>query len=59
GCRQSCGAAQSIRRRFQEKGIPVLIIEGDCVDDREYQEGQILTRLEAFLESLRERSVNL
>lgn len=58
GCRQSCGAAQSIRRRFQEKGIPVLIIEGDCVDDREYQEGQILTRLEAFLESLKERPVN-
>ena len=55
GCRQSCGAAQAIRRRFQERGIPVLLIEGDCVDDREYQEGQILTRLEAFLESLGER----
>ncbi len=55
GCRQSCGAAQTIRMRFQQRGIPVLVIEGDCVDERELQEGQILTRLEAFLESLRER----
>ncbi|MGQ9475034.1 MAG: 2-hydroxyacyl-CoA dehydratase subunit D [Actinomycetota bacterium] len=52
GCRQSCGGAPLVKRTLQEKGVPVLIIDGDCVDPREYQEGQISTRLEAFLESL-------
>jgi len=53
GCRQSCGGAQLVKQALQEKGIPTLILDGDCVDEREYQEGQISTRLEAFLESLR------
>ncbi|MBC7253365.1 MAG: 2-hydroxyacyl-CoA dehydratase [Actinobacteria bacterium] len=52
GCRQSCGGAPLVKKALQEKGVPVLIIDGDCVDQREYQEGQISTRLEAFLESL-------
>jgi benzoyl-CoA reductase/2-hydroxyglutaryl-CoA dehydratase subunit BcrC/BadD/HgdB len=53
GCRQSCGGAYLVKRALQKKGIPTLILDGDCVDDREYQEGQVLTRLEAFLESLK------
>jgi len=53
GCRQSCGGANLVKKALQERGIPTLIIDGDCVDEREYQEGQIATRLEAFLESLR------
>ncbi len=52
GCRQSCGGAQLVKRALQAKGVPTLILDGDCVDEREYQEGQISTRLEAFLESL-------
>lgn len=52
GCRQSCGGALLVKQALQEKGIPTLILDGDCVDEREYQEGQIGTRLEAFLESL-------
>ena len=53
GCRQSCGGAELIKQALQERGIPTLILDGDCVDEREYQEGQLSTRLEAFLESLR------
>jgi benzoyl-CoA reductase/2-hydroxyglutaryl-CoA dehydratase subunit BcrC/BadD/HgdB len=53
GCRQSCGGALLVKQALQAKGIPTLILDGDCVDEREYQEGQISTRLEAFLESLR------
>ncbi len=53
GCRQSCGSAMLVKRALKEAGVPVLTIEGDCVDQREYQEGQLSTRLEAFLESLR------
>ena len=52
GCRQSCAGAMQLKKALQEKGIPTLLLDGDCVDEREYQEGQISTRLEAFLESL-------
>src|SRR4030042_5508673 len=52
GCRQSCGGAVHIKRELRRRGIPTLLLDGDCVDPREYQEGQISTRLEAFLESL-------
>ena len=52
GCRQSCGGAALVKQALHERGVPTLILEGDCVDEREYQEGQIATRLEAFLESL-------
>ena len=53
GCRQSCGGAMLVKRALQARGVPTLILDGDCVDEREYQEGQLSTRLEAFLESLR------
>jgi len=53
GCRQSCGGALLVKEALQAKGVPTLFLDGDCVDEREYQEGQISTRLEAFLESLR------
>ncbi len=52
GCRQSCGGAPLVRSRLLTAGIPTLILEGDCVDEREYQEGQMRTRVEGFLESL-------
>ncbi len=52
GCRQSCGGAALVKQELQARGIPTLILDGDCVDEREYQEGQVSTRLEAFLESL-------
>jgi len=52
GCRQSAGGAALVRRALLREGIPVLLLEGDCIDSREYQEGQAATRLEAFLESL-------
>jgi benzoyl-CoA reductase/2-hydroxyglutaryl-CoA dehydratase subunit BcrC/BadD/HgdB len=52
GCRQSTGGSPVIRDRLLAAGIPCLILEGDCVDEREYQEGQTRTRLETFLSSL-------
>lgn len=56
GCRQSCGGAALVKQALQARGVPTLILDGDCVDEREYQEGQISTRLEAFLESLDSRA---
>jgi benzoyl-CoA reductase/2-hydroxyglutaryl-CoA dehydratase subunit BcrC/BadD/HgdB len=52
GCRQSCAGAAQVKQSLQAAGIPTLFLDGDCVDEREYQEGQLSTRLEAFLESL-------
>lgn len=52
GCRQSCGGAVLVKRSLLQIGVPTLLLDGDCVDEREFQEGQVSTRLEAFLESL-------
>ena len=52
GCRQGTGARGMIQQGFREIGIPVLNLEVDCVDLRNFSEGQLKTRLEAFLEML-------
>lgn len=52
GCRQGAGARGLIENGLKEIGIPVLNIEVDCVDSRKFTEGQIRTRLEAFMEML-------
>lgn len=52
GCRQSCGGAYIIKDFLQEKGIPMLILDGDGADVRNYARGQTRTRIEAFLEML-------
>jgi len=36
-------------------GVPVLNLEVDCVDPRNFAEGQLRTRIEAFTEMLAER----
>lgn len=50
GCRQGTGARGLIADRLRESGVPVLNLEVDCVDPRNFPEGQLRTRLEAFLE---------
>ncbi len=52
GCRQSQGTIAILRKRFREEGIPFLELDGDCIDENGYQEGQIRVRLEAFLETI-------
>jgi benzoyl-CoA reductase/2-hydroxyglutaryl-CoA dehydratase subunit BcrC/BadD/HgdB len=43
-----------IQRIVGEKmGIPTVMIEADMVDERSFSEGQIETRIEAFIELLR------
>jgi benzoyl-CoA reductase/2-hydroxyglutaryl-CoA dehydratase subunit BcrC/BadD/HgdB len=43
-----------IQRIVQQKmGIPTVMIEADMVDERSFSEGQIETRIEAFIELLR------
>jgi benzoyl-CoA reductase/2-hydroxyglutaryl-CoA dehydratase subunit BcrC/BadD/HgdB len=52
GCRQSNGAVRMIRDTVAHYGVPFLELDGDCVDPRNYAEGQYRTRIEAFLEIL-------
>jgi len=55
GCRQGTGARGLIMEGLKEINVPVLNLEVDCVDNRPFAEGQIKTRLEAFIEMLSDR----
>lgn len=52
GCKQSVGGVMLLREKMQEMGIPMLVLDGDGMDRRNSHDGQIRTRLEAFLEML-------
>ncbi len=55
GCRQGTGTRGLIQGALQEHDLPVLNLEVDCVDARQFAHGQIRTRLEAFVEMLQQR----
>ena len=50
GCKQASGGSVLLKERMKEKEIPMLILDGDGIDKRNSHDGQIKTRLEAFLE---------
>lgn len=52
GCKHTLGGAQLAKRRFEEAGLPLLILDGDGCDRSHGGEGQTATRLGAFLEML-------
>jgi benzoyl-CoA reductase/2-hydroxyglutaryl-CoA dehydratase subunit BcrC/BadD/HgdB len=52
GCRQGTGARGIIAQGLKAIGVPVLNLEVDCVDARNFGQGQVNTRLEAFAEML-------
>ncbi len=52
GCRQSGGAKVLFKEALAEINVPVINLDVDCVDDRNYSEAQLWTRLEAFMEML-------
>jgi bcr-type benzoyl-CoA reductase subunit B len=39
----------------EKKGIPTLMIEADMVDDRAFSESQVATRIDAFMEMIKEK----
>ena len=55
GCRQGTGSRGLIAKGLKEIGVPVLNLEVDCVDSRNFAEGQLRTRVEAFMEMLENR----
>jgi benzoyl-CoA reductase/2-hydroxyglutaryl-CoA dehydratase subunit BcrC/BadD/HgdB len=46
-----------LKQAMKEKNIPMLILDGDCMDRRNCHDGQLKTRLEAFLEILNNTEV--
>ena len=52
GCKQSSGGSLLLKEKLNEMDIPMLILDGDGIDRRNSHDGQIKTRLEAFLEML-------
>lgn len=55
GCRQGAGARGLMQSGLAEIKVPVLNLEVDCIDSRAFSEGQVRTRLEAFVEMLASR----
>jgi benzoyl-CoA reductase/2-hydroxyglutaryl-CoA dehydratase subunit BcrC/BadD/HgdB len=55
GCRQGTGLRGLVQQGCREFGLPVLNLEVDCVDARSFAEGQLRTRVEAFLELIGRR----
>ncbi len=55
GCRQSSGGEYVIRDMMRKRDIPLLILDGDGIDSRNYSREQTRLRLEAFLEMLEAR----
>jgi benzoyl-CoA reductase/2-hydroxyglutaryl-CoA dehydratase subunit BcrC/BadD/HgdB len=55
GCRHLNSSTQILKDILKDKEVPVLILDGDCIDSRDYSEAQIKTRIDAFLEILERR----
>ncbi len=59
GCKHTLGGALLAKRKFEEAGIPCLLLDGDGCDPSHGGEGQTLTRLGAFLEMLESEDANI
>ena len=55
GCKQTAGISASMRDALAENGFPALILNGDGCDEDNASDGQVSTRLGAFIEMLEER----
>lgn len=52
GCKHTLGSARLAKKKFEEQGLPLLILDGDGCDRSHGGEGQTATRLGAFLEMI-------
>ncbi|MBC7333238.1 MAG: 2-hydroxyacyl-CoA dehydratase, partial [Actinobacteria bacterium] len=56
GCRQNNGASRIIKDVLKDQGQPILILDSDCVDQSNFPQGQLKTRLQGFIEILNSNS---
>lgn len=55
GCKQTAGASALAKEYLENSGYPTLILDGDGCDSSNVNDGQTVTRMEAFLELLENR----
>jgi benzoyl-CoA reductase/2-hydroxyglutaryl-CoA dehydratase subunit BcrC/BadD/HgdB len=59
GCRQGAGGRGLVEEGLKQIGVPVLNLEVDCIDPRNFSEGQLRTRILAFIEMLKDRKASV
>ena len=52
GCKQTMGLSQLAKSTLEAEGFPTLVLDGDGCDSRNVPDGQMATRVNAFLEQL-------
>jgi hypothetical protein len=52
GCKQTMGMSQLAKSTLEAEGFPTLVLDGDGCDSRNVTDGQMVTRVNAFLEQL-------
>lgn len=52
GCKQTLGLSQMAKQMLEAEGLPTLVLDGDGCDARNVADGQMVTRVNAFLEQL-------
>ena len=53
GCKGTIGASSLIKGSLEEAGIPTMILDGDGCNPANSSDGQISTRLQAYMEMLK------
>lgn len=53
GCKQTLGISQLAKQYFEQNGLPTLVLDGDGCDSRNVADGQMVTRVNAFIEQLK------
>ena len=52
GCKGTIGASSLIKSSLEEAGLPTMILDGDGCNPANTSDGQVSTRLQAFMEML-------
>lgn len=52
GCKATLGAIQLMKNELESSGLPTLVLDGDACSIANTSDGQLATRMEAFLEML-------
>ena len=52
GCKQTLGLSQLAKEAFEAEGMSTLVLDGDGCDPRNVADGQMVTRIGAFIEQL-------
>ena len=56
GCKETMGASQIIKQELEAAGYPTLVLDGDGCHRNNMPEGQTATRIDAYLEMLKNKT---